>query len=58
MLNDVLNAFFEGLLDKDGVLGEEGEYIDDSGGAVDDDKLKVYTCHHEVEHENKRNVLL
>jgi hypothetical protein len=55
--NKVLNAFYQGLLDEHGVLGEEGKYIDDSG-AVDDDKLEVYTSRQEAEHEIKRNLLL
>ena len=39
MENDALNAFCEVLLDEDGYLGDEDDFIDDDG-AVDDDKLE------------------
>ncbi len=38
MENDApLNAFYEGLLDENGYLGDDDNYIDDDG-TVDDDK--------------------
>ena len=58
MSNHTLNAFLQGLLDKDDVLGEEEGCIDDDG-AVDDDKRKAYMAHQEEEEEErKRNLLL
>ena len=38
MSNDALNNFLQGLLEKDGSLGDEDDYIDDLG-AVQDEKL-------------------
>ena len=59
MSNHTLNAFLQGLLDKDDVLGEEEGCIDDDG-AVDDDKCKAYMARQEEEEEKerKRNLLL
>ena len=37
MSNHALNVFYEGLLDKDGVLDDEGDYTD-GDGAVDDEE--------------------
>ncbi|KAI2504923.1 hypothetical protein MHU86_9532 [Fragilaria crotonensis] len=54
--NDALNAFYEGLLDEDGYLGNEDDCIDDDG-AVDDDKLEEYMAQQAAD-ERKRNVLL
>ncbi|KAI2499538.1 Plant transposon protein [Fragilaria crotonensis] len=55
--NDALNAFYEGLLDEDGYLGNEDDCIDDDG-AVDDDKLEEYMAQQAAADERKRNVLL
>ena len=57
MSNHTLNAFLQGLCDKDDVLGEEEGYIDDDG-AVDDDKRDAYMARQEEEEERKRNLLL
>ena len=58
MSNDDLNAFWEGLADKDGFWGEdEDDYIDDDG-AVNDDDLDEQIAHHEAAYERKRNRLL
>ena len=57
MSNDVLNAFYEGLRDKGGLLGQEFDYIDNNG-AVDDDKRKAYMVQQKAEDERKRNLLL
>jgi hypothetical protein len=57
MENDALNAFCEGLLDEDGYLGDEDDFIDDDG-AVDDDKLEECMARQAATDERKRNVLL
>ena len=51
MSNDVLNEFYQRLLDKDGVLGEECDYIDD-------DKREACMAQQEAEDERRRNLLL
>jgi DDE superfamily endonuclease len=57
MSNHTLNAFLQGLLERDDGLGEEEDYIDDDG-AVDDDKRDAYMARQEEEDERKRNLLL
>jgi hypothetical protein len=57
MSNHVLNEFYQRLLEEDGVLGEECDYIDDSG-AIDDDKREAYMARQEAEDERRRNLLL
>ena len=57
MSNDILNAFLQGFLDKDGVLEDVDDFIDDDG-AVDDDKRDAYMARQEEEEERKRNLLL
>jgi hypothetical protein len=52
MSNDALNAFYRGLLDKDGSL------VGDEDGAVDDDQLEEYRARQDAADERKKNHLI
>ncbi len=56
MPNDAPNTFLQGLFDKDGPLGDEGDSIDDLG-AVDDEKLDRKMARKEAADERKMHLL-